>query len=114
MTTQSSINGLDIPNIRIVSTKLIHEQDLLVEVESTLTTIACTQCGRMISDFVGYDPPRRLRYLSPEGRPLLISLRPKRFRCPYCDDHPITIQYLQIHQPLTRSVGDSEHPERSE
>jgi transposase len=114
MTTQSSRIGLDIPDIRIISTRLIHEQDLLIEVESTLTTVACTQCGRMISDLVGYDPPRTLRYLPPTGRPLDISFRPKRFRCSYCDDHPITIQYLQMHQPLARSVGGSENPERSE
>jgi hypothetical protein len=43
-----------------------------------------------------------------------ISFRPKRFRCPYCENHPITIQQLQMHQPLARSVGGSEHLGRSE
>jgi len=115
MASQSSFSiELDIPDISIVSTRLIHEQDLLLEVESKLATVSCDQCRRPIGEFDGYDAPRKLRYLTRTGSLLYISFRPKRFRCPYCEDHPITIQHLQMYQPLARSVGESENLGRSE
>jgi transposase len=96
MAWQSSFTiDLDLPDIRIISTSLAREQDLIIEVESTLTTVACDQCGRLISDFDGYDPAHKLRYLSPGGRILYVSFRPKRFRCPYCENHPVTLQQLK-------------------
>src|SRR5215210_491977 len=97
MASRSSFTTqLDIPDIRIISTMLAHEQDLIIEVESTLTTVACDQCGRPLSEFEGYDPPRKMRYLSPAGHMLYIAFRPKRFRCPSCDGHPITLQQLKL------------------
>jgi len=96
MASQSSYTiELDIPDISIISTSLIREQDLLIEVESTLATVACAQCRRPISEFDGYDAPRKMRYLPSTGRKLYILFRPKRFRCPYCDRHPITLQQLK-------------------
>jgi hypothetical protein len=115
MASQPSFStDLDIPDICILSTRLIGEQALLLEVESSLASVACDQCRRSISEFDGYDTPRKLRYLTRTGALLYISFRPKRFRCSYCDNHPITIQQLQMHQPLARSVGVSEQPGRSE
>jgi len=97
MTTSStSANSLNIADIRILSTSLIHEQDLMFEVESVLETVACAQCGHMLSEFDGYDTLRKLRYLPPAGRPVYIAFRPKRFRCAYCDDHPITLQQIRL------------------
>jgi len=97
MTNQfSSAETLDIANIRILSTRLIHEQELVIEVESTLTTVACAQCGRTIGESDGYDTSRKLRYLPPTGRPVYIAFRPKRFRCAYCDGHPITLQQIKL------------------
>jgi transposase len=107
MATQPSFSiDLDLPDIRIISTRLAHEQDLIIEVECVSTTVSCDQCRRPISEFDGYAAPRKLRYLMRTGSPVCISFRPKRFRCPYCDEHPITLQQLQIHQPLARAVGD--------
>jgi len=115
MATQSSSSiELDIPDISILSTRLIREQDLLFEIESTLASVSCDQCRRSISEFDGYAAPRKLPYLTRTGAIVSLSFRPKRFRCPYCADHPITIQHLQMQQPLTRSVGGSEHLGRSE
>ena len=97
MATQSLSATLgDIPDIRILSSSIGHEQDLVVEVESALATVACGQCRRTIREFDGYDAPRKIRYLPPSGRSLYIIFRPKRFRCPYCDGHPITIQQINM------------------
>ena len=40
-----------------------------------------------------------LRHLPILGRVVYLRLRPKRFRCPYCDDHPTTTQTLDWYDP---------------
>ena len=90
---------LDIPDVRVLRTALLSAQVLLIEVESTLTTTTCRRCGRTISDVHGYDQPIQLRHLPILGSALYIRIRPKRFRCPYCDDHPTTTQRLPWYTP---------------
>ena len=114
----SAAMALAIPDVRVIATRLIHEQELLLEVESTQTTVACHQCGRTIGDFDGYDAPRRLRYEAMPGQPISIAFRPKRFRCPHCEGHPTTCQQLrwpttpapaEREIALERQVGHSPH-----
>jgi transposase len=102
----SFASPLDIPDVRVISTRLIHEQELLLTVESTQTTAACHRCGRTTSDFDGYDAPRRLRYDAMPGQPISIVFHPKRFRCPYCKDHPTTSQ--QLRWPTTSAPAERE------
>jgi transposase len=99
----SSSIALDIPGMRIISARLTREQQLILEVESTFAKVNCDQCGRPIADFDGYDPPRKLRYLHPAGRLLYLSFRPRRFRCPYCSHHPITLQQIASPDPETQA-----------
>jgi transposase len=40
-----------------------------------------------------------LRHLPILGRVVYLRIRPKRFRCPYCDDHPTTTQELDWYDP---------------
>jgi len=95
MSKQQALPGaLDILQLRILSTRLAREQEIHIEVESTCPTVACRQCGRSIDQFDGYEAPRRLDYMPPQGQPVAISIRLKRFRCPYCADHPTTIQQI--------------------
>ena len=90
---------LDLPDVRVLSTQLTRERELLIEVESTLTTTTCRRCNKTISSFYGYDRPIRLRHLPSFGLVVYIELRPKRFRCPFCDDHPTTTQRLRWYDP---------------
>jgi transposase len=90
---------LDLPDVRVLSTRLTRERELVIEVESTLTSTTCRTCGKTISNFYGYDRPIRLRHLPSFGLVVYIELRPKRFRCPYCDDHPTTTQRLSWYEP---------------
>jgi transposase len=90
---------LDIPDVRVLRTDMLSAQVLLIEVESTLTTTTCRRCGRTISDFHGRDQPIQLRHLPILGAAVSIRIRPKRFRCPYCDDHPTTTQRLAWYTP---------------
>jgi transposase len=90
---------LDLPDVRVLRTELTKERELIIEVESTLTTALCRRCGQTICAFYGYDRPVLLRHLPSFGYVVYIRLRPKRFRCPFCDDHPTTTQRLEWYEP---------------
>jgi transposase len=90
---------LDIPDVRVLQTDLTQANELILTVESTLATATCHQCGRTITEQHGEDRPRLLRHLPILGRPVYLRIRPKRFRCPYCDDHPTTTQQLDWYDP---------------
>jgi transposase len=90
---------LDLPDVRVVRTHLTAQRELIIEVESSLTSTTCRRCGQTITNFYGYDRPLRLRHLPSFGYVVYIELRPKRFRCPFCDDHPTTTQQLSWYDP---------------
>jgi transposase len=100
MSKQSLISiPLDIPDLRVLQTDQTQAGEYILTVESTLESTTCRQCGRTITDLHGLDKPRLLRHLPILGRPLFLRLRPKRFRCPFCDDHPTTTQKLDWYDP---------------
>jgi transposase len=90
---------LDIPDLRVLQTELTKESELIIPVESTLMSTICRRCGRTISEPHGVDEPRLLRHLPSFGRTVYLRIRPKRFRCPFCDDHPTTTQRLDWYEP---------------
>jgi transposase len=45
------------------------------------------------------DEPRLLRHLPILGRVVALRIQPKRFRCPFCDEHPTTTQTLDWFDP---------------
>jgi transposase len=100
---------LDIPNVRVLRTELTKEQDLIIEVDSTLTTAVCRRCGRTITEFHGYDQPIQLRHLPILGSVVYIRIRPKRFRCPSCEEHPTTTQRLSWYTPQALHTTAYEH-----
>jgi transposase len=100
---------LDIPDVRVLRTELTTDQALIIEVESTLTTAMCRRCGRTITAFHGYDQPIQLRHLPILGSVVYIRIRPKRFRCPSCDDHPTTTQRLRWYVPKALHTTAYEH-----
>jgi transposase len=90
---------LDIPDLRVLQTDLTQANEFILTVESTLESTTCRRCGRTITEQHGTDQPRLLRHLPILGRPLYLRIRPKRFRCPFCDDHPTTTQQLDWYDP---------------
>lgn len=88
---------LDLPDVRIVETDL-SEPAITIRVESTRSGTRCRQCGAEIEDFHGYGERLRLRHLPILGRAVFIELRPRRYRCPFCDDHPTTTQQLDWYE----------------
>src|SRR5437867_6020133 len=90
---------LDIPDVRVLQTEITKERELILTVESTLRRTTCRRCGRTITAPHGVDEPRLLRHLPILGRVVYLRIQPKRFRCPFCDDHPTTTQTLDWYAP---------------
>jgi len=90
---------LDIPDVHLLSSRPGERGEFILEVESSLNSTICRRCGQEITEFHGYDHPIRLRHLPVFGRDVWIEIRPKRYRCPHCDDHPTTTQRLSWHEP---------------
>src|SRR5215207_9922167 len=90
---------LDIPDLRVLQTELTKDSELILTVESTLSSTICRRCGRTITQGHGVDESRLLRHLPILGRVVYLRIRPKRFRCPFCDDHPTTTQQLDWYDP---------------
>lgn len=84
---------LDLPEIRILKTEF-GKREIVITVESTREWAICARCGAEIREFHSYGRQLRLRHLPILGRPLIIEIRPKRFRCPTCENHPTTTQKL--------------------
>jgi len=100
---------LDLPDIKIVETEVTKTGDYIITVESTLKGTVCHKCGRKIDQFHGYSRPLTLRHLSILGRKVWIRIRPKRYRCSDCDNHPTTTQQLSWYEPNsphTRAYDD--------
>ena len=90
---------LDLPDVRVLTHRMLENGTVLIEVESTLRTTRCHRCGRDIDRFHGFDRPIRLRHLPVFGRAMLIEIGPKRYRCPYCEDGPTTTQRCAGYDP---------------
>jgi transposase len=91
--------ALDIPDVRVLKVEDDAQGDILITVESTVDGTRCRRCGRETKEFHGQDGPITLRHLPILGRRVYIRLRPKRYRCPYCQDHPTTSQRLDWYDP---------------
>jgi transposase len=100
MPKQSFISiPLDIPDVHVLQTELTKDGELILTIESTLTSTRCRRCGRTITEPYGVDEPRLLRHLPILGRVVYLRIRPKRFRCPFCESHPTTTQQLDWYDP---------------
>jgi len=90
---------LDLPDVRVLKTELSKQGELIITVESTLMTTNCQHCGRLLTKEHAVDDPILLRHLPILGHPVYIRIRPKRFRCPDCDNRPTTTQRLRWYDP---------------
>jgi len=75
---------LNIPGIRVLSVK-VEEHIIQCEIESTQGYSMCHRCGQEATEFHEYEKARELRHLPLCGRPVVLRLRPKRYRCRHCE-----------------------------
>jgi transposase len=89
---------LDLPEVRVLKTEL-KEREIVITVESTRDYAICSRCGQKTREFHSYDEPIRLRHLPILNKRVYIEIRPKRYRCPNCDNHPTTTQQCDWYEP---------------
>ena len=89
---------LDLDNVEVLKVEFEGET-IHSHVESTLKYARCERCGRKIMTFHGYGDWVKLQHLPSFGRKVFIHYRPKRYECPYCDNHPTTRQQVTWHEP---------------
>lgn len=97
---------LDLPNVAVIKTEMTPAGDYIITVESTLTSTECRQCGREIKQFHAYGRWIEVRHLPILDHKVWVRYRPKRYRCPHCDDHPTTTHQVAWHErnsPHTRA-----------
>lgn len=97
---------LDLPNVRILETKIDKKGHIIVTVESTVEGTVCHKCGCHIDKPFGHDRWITLRHLSILGHEVYIRIRPKRYQCMRCDGRPSTTQqptWYNRHSPHTKA-----------
>jgi transposase len=85
---------LDIPEVRVLQIEITPRGDCTITVESMRDGTQCRKCGQEIGTFHGLDEWLTVRHLPILGRKVFLRLRPKRYRCPYCEGGPTTTQEL--------------------
>jgi transposase len=83
---------LDIPDVKIEQVKRTANQGFEITVSSTLKVGKCRQCGKETERFYGYGNEVTLRHLPLFEMPVWIKIRPKRYQCFSCTNHPTSIQ----------------------
>lgn len=90
---------LDIPDVTIQTVETDRHGDFVITVKSTVEGTSCQTCGKKVTKVYGYDREITFRHLPILGRKTSIRLRPVRYQCPYCDEHPTTTQQLSWYTP---------------
>jgi transposase len=100
---------LDIPDVSVLKTEINKRGDYVITVESAIKQIECRECGREIEQSHGYGRWITLRHLAILDHVVWIRIRPKRYQCPYCDNHPTTSErptWYDRKSPHTRAYDD--------
>jgi len=90
---------LDIPDVTIQTVETDRHGDFVITVKSTVEGTSCHTCGKKVTKVYGYDREITFRHLPILGRKTYIRLRPVRYQCLYCDEHPTTTQQLSWYTP---------------
>ncbi len=99
---------LDIEDVDVLKVE-VQGNSLHIQVESNLKYATCEQCGRRVTTFHGYGEWVKVQHLPSFGQKVLIHYRPKRYECPYCENHPTTRQQLGWHEansPHTKAYDE--------
>ena len=90
---------LDIPDVTIEAMTTNQVGHFDITVQSTIEGAPCHQCGQMTTKLYDKDREISIRHLPILGRTTSMHLRPKRYQCLYCANHPTTTQQLAWYTP---------------
>ncbi len=81
---------LNLPDVALLKIETTKSNTLIITVKSTKKSTKCHQCGQEITKIHGYGEAIMLRHLPILGQSVYIRLRPARFQCDACTNHPTT------------------------
>jgi transposase len=83
---------LGIEGVEIEKVEITTEGNIAIRAISTITGTLCHKCDNLIIKPYGYGAEVVLMDLPALGRKVFITIRPPKYICEYCDDHPTTTQ----------------------
>lgn len=88
---------IDIADVRVISTEINKQGEVIITLESTKPETKCHKCGRTIRKQHGQDDWVNVRYLPVFGKATYLRYRPKRYQCLECEDKPTTTERVDWH-----------------
>jgi len=85
---------LDIEGVDIKEVIFTQQDEIVIVVESRIEGTKCHRCGQVITKYHGSGRPLILRHLPILGKKTYLSIKPRRYLCEHCKDHPTTTQVL--------------------
>jgi len=81
---------LGINSLKLISQTIDTQGNIIIDVESTVTSTPCHKCGKSTSKKYGHGEMITVRHLSILDTPVYLRIRVVRYQCTSCDDHPTT------------------------
>ena len=85
---------VDIEDVQIEHVEFTPNNEIIMTVTSTVEGTHCHRGGKRITAAYGCGRGITLRHLPILGKSSYIRIKPKRYQCPDCGDHPTTTQQL--------------------
>ena len=98
---------LDIADVSVLNVEVDNRGDYIITVASRSEGTKCRKCDREITNFHALDDPIMLRYLPILGARVWIRIRPKRYKCPYCEEGPTSTQQLEWYSAKSPNPSSS-------
>ena len=85
---------LDIIGVKVEGIEFTEAGEIFITMTSVIEGTVCHVCGQKATDIYGEDRQITLRHLPILGKPTYLKIKPKRYRCLHCKEHPTTTQKL--------------------
>jgi len=83
---------LDIESLEVIGQQVDKHGNIIFDVCSKSTGTRCHKCGKHATKRYGYAPEIEIRHLSILDRTVYLRIKPVRYQCEHCDDHPTTTE----------------------
>lgn len=82
----------DIESLEILAQHIDSKGNITLEVRSKRTNSTCHKCGKSATKPYGTAPEITVQHTSILDRPVYLKIKPVRYQCEHCDDHPTTTE----------------------
>jgi len=100
---------LDIKTLEITKQHTDKQGNIIFDVVRICTKTTCTKCGKPATQRYGYSREVVIQHTSILDRPVYLRIKPVRYRCEHCNDHPTTTEkypWLANSGKITKALED--------